>query len=61
VFRLAPTADGATRVDCIHSGYPAKNEVYAMCTKGWAFFMGSLQRYLETGKGEPHTGPAKAA
>ena len=55
-------ADGAaTRVDLVHAGYPAKNELYAQCTKGWAFFLGSLKQYLETGKGEPHVRPSRAA
>jgi len=58
-FELAADGDG-TRVRLLHSGFPANNEVYAMCTKGWAFFAGSLQSYLETGKGEPHI-PARAA
>ena len=56
---LAPTASG-TRVQLVHAGYPAKNEVYAMCTKGWAFFLGSLQKYAQTGTGEPHGKPAAA-
>ena len=60
VFALR--ADGnATRVDLVHSGYPAKNEVYEMCTKGWAFFLNSLKSYIETGQGEPHVRPSKAA
>ena len=40
-------ADGnATRVDLVHSGYPAKNEVYDMCTKGW-FFLDSQALYRD--------------
>src|SRR5205814_3189987 len=35
-------------------------ETYDACTKGWAFFLGSLKRYLETGLGEPHVGPTQA-
>jgi uncharacterized protein YndB with AHSA1/START domain len=57
-FALAP-AGARTRVALEHAGYPAKNEVYEMCTKGWAFFLGSLKSYVETGKGEPH-GATKA-
>jgi uncharacterized protein YndB with AHSA1/START domain len=60
VFELAADDDG-TRLHLVHSGYPAKNEVYEMCTKGWGFFLGSLQSYLETGKGQPHTRPSRAA
>jgi len=58
VFALVPAA-GGTRVELVHSGYPGKNEVYEMCTKGWAFFLGSLKSYLETGKGEPHRRPTR--
>jgi len=57
-FSLAPAA-GGTRVDLVHAGYPAKNDLYDMCTKGWAFYLGSLKRYLETGKGEPHERPTR--
>lgn len=59
VFELAPEA-GGTRVALVHAGYPAKNEVYDACTKGWAFFLGSLKSYVETGTGQPHTKPAAA-
>jgi uncharacterized protein YndB with AHSA1/START domain len=58
VFELVPAA-GGTRVELVHSGYRARNEVYEMCTKGWGFFLGSLKSYLETGKGEPHRRPTK--
>ena len=34
VFDLAPAGVG-TRVRLVHSGYPANNEVYEICTKGW--------------------------
>jgi uncharacterized protein YndB with AHSA1/START domain len=60
VYRLI--ADGAaTRLELAHSGYPAKNDVYENCTKGWAYFMSSLKSYLEVGKGTPHVRPSKAA
>jgi uncharacterized protein YndB with AHSA1/START domain len=60
VFKLSADGD-KTRVDLVHSGYPAKNELYEMCVKGWGFFLGSLKQYLETGKGEPHVRKNKAA
>jgi uncharacterized protein YndB with AHSA1/START domain len=44
-----------TRVDLLHAGYPSKNEVYEMCTKGWAYFLASLKAYIETGTGTPYT------
>jgi uncharacterized protein YndB with AHSA1/START domain len=52
-FGLTETPKG-TRVDLLHAGYRAKNESYEMCTKGWAFYLGSLKSYLETGHGEPY-------
>jgi uncharacterized protein YndB with AHSA1/START domain len=60
VFTLTPDGD-TTRVDLVHSGYPAKNDVYAACVKGWTFFLGSLKSYIETGKGEPHVRASHAA
>jgi uncharacterized protein YndB with AHSA1/START domain len=60
VFDLAVDGDG-TQVVLRHSGYPAQNEVYANCTKGWSFFITSLKSYIETGKGEPHVRPSRAA
>ena len=56
-FKLATIAGGKTRVDLSHAGYPAKNELYDQCVKGWAFFLGSLQKYVETGTGEPFENP----
>jgi uncharacterized protein YndB with AHSA1/START domain len=51
---LEPTATG-TRVRLVHAGYPDNNECYAQCTKGWQFFLGSLDKYAATGTGSPHT------
>ncbi len=52
VIEVEPAGDG-TRVHLVHSGYRTKNETYDMCTKGWAFFLGSLVKYVTTGTGEP--------
>jgi uncharacterized protein YndB with AHSA1/START domain len=57
-FKLRGVGD-KTRVDLLHSGYPAKNETYEMCTKGWAYFLASLASYVQTGTGTPYT-PAAA-
>ncbi len=49
-----PVLDGAkTRVELSHAGYPAKNDLYDNCVKGWGHFLGSLQRFVETGTGSP--------
>lgn len=47
----APTG---TRVRLVHSGYPAKNEVYDRCDEAWQYFLESLARYVTTGTGEPY-------
>jgi uncharacterized protein YndB with AHSA1/START domain len=43
-----------TSVHLIHSGYPAKNEVYERCSDAWAYFLRSLASYMTTGTGEPY-------
>jgi len=53
-FKLVPDGTAVTRVDLSHAGYPAKNELHAMCVKGWAHYLRSLKSYIETGTGEPH-------
>ena len=58
VFRLSDAGPGRTRLDFTHIGLVPSFECYDMCTKGWQLFLGSLQQYLETGKGMPH--PAQA-
>lgn len=53
VIDLVPLPDGKTRVHLAHSGYPSKNEVYDRCVEGWRYFLGSLTKYVTTGRGEP--------
>jgi uncharacterized protein YndB with AHSA1/START domain len=43
-----------TRVRLVHSGYPAKNEVYERCSEAWPYFLRSLASYVLTGMGEPY-------
>lgn len=52
-IELSETSTG-TRLDLVHSGYPAKNEVYERCSEAWPYFLRSLARYLTTGTGEPY-------
>ena len=63
-FAAKATSSGV-RVSLVHAGYPSRNECYDDCVKGWAFFLGSLKEYLETGVGKPfgsgHMGEQKAA
>ena len=50
---LTPLANGKTRVDLAHAGYPSKDECYERSTMGWAHFLASLAQYVTTGKGNP--------
>jgi uncharacterized protein YndB with AHSA1/START domain len=55
-FALEPRG-AITRVSLVHAGYRDKNEMYEQCTAGWAYFLGSLKKLLETGTGEPFKRP----
>jgi uncharacterized protein YndB with AHSA1/START domain len=47
--------DGAdTVLSFSHRGFAQADENYARVTTGWAYFLISLQQYLETGRGAPH-------
>jgi uncharacterized protein YndB with AHSA1/START domain len=37
-----------------HRGFPHADEGYAIATTNWGFYLLSLKRYLETGKGAPN-------
>ena len=50
-LRETPTG---TRVHLVHSGYPAKNEVFERCSEAWPYFLRSLASYLIMGAGEPY-------
>ena len=52
-IELGETPTG-TRVHLIHSGYPARNEVYERCSDAWSYFLRSLASYMMTGTGEPY-------
>jgi uncharacterized protein YndB with AHSA1/START domain len=48
-------AEGSdTALAFAHRGFAQANEGYARVTTGWAYFLVSLQQYLETGTGAPH-------
>jgi uncharacterized protein YndB with AHSA1/START domain len=52
-IELGETSIG-TRVHLVHSGYPAKNEVYERSIAGWDYFLRSLASYMMTGTGQPY-------
>ena len=37
-----------------HRGFPRSDEAYASATTRWGFYLLSLKRYLQTGKGTPN-------
>jgi uncharacterized protein YndB with AHSA1/START domain len=43
-----------TMLSFAHRGFKEADDVYAMTTTGWGYYLVSLQQYLETGKGAPH-------
>lgn len=45
---------GDTVLSFAHRGFGQADEGYALVTTGWAYYLVSLQQYLETGKGAPH-------
>lgn len=52
-WRVRPTTEGSTVV-FEHRGFSqADGPPYAMTVEGWKHFTSSLQRYLDTGAGEP--------
>jgi uncharacterized protein YndB with AHSA1/START domain len=52
-FDLA-RADTETVVLFTHAGWRDPSEFMAHCSARWAYFLLSLKRYLETGKGTPY-------
>ena len=59
VFRLAPEGDRRTRLDFEHVGLTSDLQCYDLCNDGWRYFMHSLSRFAETGRGTPYE-PAAA-
>jgi uncharacterized protein YndB with AHSA1/START domain len=54
VFRLAPEGEGRTRLHFEHIGLVPAFECYELCNDGWRYFIGSLQQFVETGRGTPY-------
>ncbi len=50
---LAPIPIGTTLIFG-HHGFAAVNAGYEQTRTGWAYFLGSLKAYLETGRGTPY-------
>jgi len=46
--------EGDTVLLFSHRGFREADDWFARTTTGWAYYLVSLQQYLETGKGAPH-------
>ena len=51
-FDLRPEGSDTT-LAFAHRGFAAADDIYAMTTTGWAYYLVSLQQYLERGTGAP--------
>jgi hypothetical protein len=54
-------ADQRTTLTFLHQGLNENFECYNLCEADWDYFIGSLQYYLETGKGTPHVAIAHSS
>lgn len=52
-WRVQPSDEGSTLVFEHRDFTQAEGPAYAMTVEGWTHFCNSLQRYLDTGTGEP--------
>ena len=43
-----------SKVTLTHEGLLPALECYEICEAGWGYFLGSLKKYLETGRGYPY-------
>lgn len=48
------SAEQGVTLTFLHKGLNQNFQCYNVCEAGWDYFLGSLQAYLETGKGTPH-------
>lgn len=48
--------DGRTTLYFAHRGWESTDGILGTCSFDWARYLMSLQRYLESGTGEPHDG-----
>lgn len=53
VFRLSPAEGGKTLLDFEHIGLTPALQCFDICQSGWNLFLGSLQKFVETGQGAP--------
>lgn len=53
-FNIAPNSAGGTLLKLEHKGLNPQLDCYESCSSGWVYFMDSLKKYVETGKGTPY-------
>jgi len=53
VFRLLPDAQGRTLLEFEHIGLVPALECYDLCNNGWRYFLDSLRKFVESGRGTP--------
>lgn len=58
-FNLKPDGNDTT-VLFAHRGFPRADEGFASATTRWGFYLLSLKRYLQTGKGTPNPDDSEA-
>src|ERR1041385_8616407 len=61
VFRLIPEAQGRTLLEFEHVGLVPDFERHGPCSNGWRYFLPSLQKFVESGRGTPYERAAVAA
>ena len=60
-FPLKADGEGGTRLDFEHRGLVPALECYRLCSNGWRHYLGSLQQFVDTGRGTPYELAAAAA
>jgi len=53
-FDIAKNADITITLSFVHEGLTSQLFSYKKSNEGWNYFLGSLKKYLETGKGTPY-------
>ncbi len=61
IFRLLPDAQGRTLLEFEHIGLVPALECYDLCDSGWRYFLDSLRKLVETGRGTPYVRAVAAA
>ncbi len=52
-WKIEENEEGS-KVSIIHEGLVPNLECFSICMNGWDYFLESLKKYLETGKGTPY-------